>query len=374
MPPGSLRERVYYCCFSVKSLLIQAPDLRRLVERVGIDAFLDDVVTTLTRQIVSLDPGQIDVPARSGFAYPGPPAGLLEWMPSYIRGRGASVKIVGYHPNNPRELRLPTILSSVFVFDTQSGHLKGLLDATVTTAVRTGAMSALASRILALESSRTLGIIGCGAQAVTQAHALSRIFPLERIVGYDVDPVAAGSFARRVAFLGIEVEMVAADALDSLVREADILCTCTSEKPGRGPVFRAGEVKPHLHINAVGSDFPGKTEVPIELLHQAVVCPDFPAQAMREGECQLLAPEAVGPNIVELLRQPSEFTGLRNKLTVFDSTGWALVDHLVALEVLELARSHGVGQEIDLESVPPDANDPYSFLGSTKSANARAGA
>jgi ornithine cyclodeaminase/alanine dehydrogenase-like protein (mu-crystallin family) len=254
--------------------------------------------------------------------------------------------MVAYHPTNPRLRGLPTILSSVYVFNTDSGHLEGLVDATFTTALRTGAVSALASRVLASPASRTLGIIGCGTQAVTQAHALSRIFPIEQIIGFDVDPAASASFPTRIGFLNAEVEMVRGDALETLARRADILCTCTSAEPGHGPVFRPCDVADHLHINAVGSDFPGKFEVPFELLRHATVCPDFREQALREGECQQLAADAVGPDLAELLRSPERFLALRGQLTVFDSTGWALVDHLVALEILRLARQHGLGTRV----------------------------
>jgi len=346
----------------MKTRLIQIHELQQLVERVGLNSFVDFFIDDITEKICSLDVSQITVPERMGFAYRRPDLGLVEWMPSMIHGRGAFLKMVCYHPSNPRLRQLPTILSSASVFDTESGHLVGIMDATFTTALRTGVMSAIATRILGSPSSSTLGIIGCGAQSVTQAHAISRVFKLRKIIGFDTDPLASASFGKRLEFLGIEVETVAHDSVELLIQNSDILCTCTSNEPGSGAVFSTLKVPDHLHINAVGSDYAGKFEIPVELLRRATVFPDFRAQAIREGECQQLTAEEIGPDVLQLIKKSKEFHCLRKKLTVFDSTGWGLIDHLVAMEILELASEYRLGTEIQLECVHQDSLNPYAFL------------
>ena len=115
-----------------------------------------------------------------------------------------------------------------------------------------------------------------------------------------------------------------------------------------------------MHINAVGSDFPGKVELPSELLEASVVIPDFAQQALVEGECQQLDADKVGPELHTIL-QGADLTSFKRARTVFDSTGYALED-LVAMEALvEWGKELDLGREIELESIPRDPKNPYVF-------------
>lgn len=220
-----------------QSLILDANDIRSVVNRVGRDAIMDELIVRLTDAIRFYDPDVAQVPPRSGVHYTVPEWGLLEWMPAHFGVEGTTVKIVGYHPANPERRGLPTVISTICVFDTSSGHLVGLIDGTFITALRTGAATAVASRQLALPQSSTLGVIGCGAQAVTQIHALSRLFPIEKIVAYDIKDDVARTLRDRVRFLGISIDVVRRESLADLIAASDILCTCTSAAPGEGPVF-----------------------------------------------------------------------------------------------------------------------------------------
>lgn len=344
------------------SLLVDASAVRAILARVGRDALMDGLITRLTDAIAAFDPAIARVPVRAGVQYMRPAFGLLEWMPAYLGDSETLVKVVGYHPTNPDLRGVPTVISTMGLFDTESGHLAGIVDGTFLTALRTGAASAVASRVLGSPGSRTLGVIGCGAQAVTQIHALTRIFPLERVLAYDIKPEVASTLANRVRFLNLRIETVTIERLAALVAESDILCTCTSAAPGEGPVFADGPTRGHLHVNAVGSDFPGKFELPRPLLRRAFVCPDFREQATVEGECQQLDDSGIGPDLCALVQAPGRYEAERARVTVFDSTGWALEDHVAARMTFELAREFGVGREIELECLPPDPKDPYSVL------------
>ena len=125
------------------------------------------------------------IPVRDGFEYKIPEIGLVEWMPILKSGKKAIIKVVGYHPTNPALRNLPTVLSTINAYDTTTGHLDWIADATFLTALRTGAASAIASKVLALPYSKTVGLIGCGAQALTQLHAISLIFDIETVMVYD---------------------------------------------------------------------------------------------------------------------------------------------------------------------------------------------
>ena len=130
---------------------------------------------------------------------------------------------------------------------------------------------------------------------------------------------------------------------------------------GGGPVFVNGGEQPWLHINAVGSDFPGKTELPLELLRQAFVCPDFQDQAVVEGECQQLPPDEIGKDLASIAQDPKAYAKYRDQLTVFDSTGWAVED-LTAMELLlGYAKELQLGHYLEIESISSDPMNPYDF-------------
>ena len=322
---------------------------------------MDTLIERLEETMYKFDPARIDIPARSGFHYEQPKSGLVEWMPLYQKGSKVVIKLVGYHPDNPKAFGFPTILSTLSAYDTQTGHLMGLMDGVLPTALRTGAASAVASRLLAQPESSTLGLIGSGAQAVTQLHALSRIFPLTRVLFTDTDPGARSSFQQRCASLQLNIDFIPS-SIEAIVEEADILCTATSIDVGAGPLFDNLPSQPHLHVNAVGSDFPGKVEVPLSLLKQSFVCPDFRAQAVLEGECQRLPEEFIGPDIIEVMQHQDRYKAIQNQRSVFDSTGWALEDQVVMDLFLEYANALELGQEIEIEAISDDAKNPYYFM------------
>ena len=147
---------------------------------------------------------------------------------------------------------------------------------------------------------RTVGLIGCGAQGVSQLHALLRVFDINKVLFYDVGPAATESFPQRISFANLDGVQVQSCPLQVLVRSSDIICTATTVEVGKGPVFEDTGCKPWVHINAVGADFPGKTELPTSLLKRSFVCPDFLEQSIKEGECQRLRREDIGPSLAEL--------------------------------------------------------------------------
>jgi ornithine cyclodeaminase len=346
----------------MKTTILAAPDIRAIVEHVGLDAIMDENIRRIHVAIREYDPSLVQVSIRDGFHYTYPHVGLLEMMPVRVPGEEATIKIVGYHPANPELRDLPTILATVAVFEAESGHLTGLVDGTFLTAVRTAAASAIASKHLALPASRTLGLIGCGGQSVAQLHAISRVFDLERVLAYDLVPARAESLAERVSRFRPSNLEIESRPLDDVVAQSDIICTQTSVGVGEGPVFEDGPTRPHLHVNAVGADLPKKFEVPVSLLKRSLVVPDFPAQTALEGECQRLEPGDVGPSLIEVVQDPDRHVAARERTTVFDSTGFALEDHVTAAQLFEYARDIGVGTEVDMECSADDPWDPYGFV------------
>jgi ornithine cyclodeaminase/alanine dehydrogenase-like protein (mu-crystallin family) len=356
---------VHHCslCKSLRLMsaqLIGKHALGQILSEVGLDRFMDDMIHDLTIALKEHDPAQTEVMARNGFVYPSPNTGVLEWMPVMHANGKILVKLVAYNPTNPEQVGLPTIHSTMALFDSRSGRLCALTDGVLLTAVRTGASSAVASRVLAKPDSRIVGLVGCGAQAVTQLHALSRVFALEHALVYDVDQDSAESFAQRMAYPGLGIEVV---PLQELEESSDIICTATTVAPGHGPVITGTNLKRGVHVNAVGSDLPGKTELPLHLLQNSFICPDFPEQAIKEGECQQLPAAAVkGPSFFELVQNHAQFEAFQQQTTIFDSTGFALEDLVIVTLLCRYAQELGLGTSIDIEATSDDPKNPYSFL------------
>ena len=341
--------------------------LASIVREVGLTPLLDQLIQRLRASLETFDSELLETQVRSGFRYEKPELGLIEWMPAMDVGRRASIKTVGYHPTNPAQRGSPSVLATTSVYDTTDGRLLFVCEATVLTALRTGAASAVATDLLAHPDASVLGIVGCGAQAVAQVHAISRIRPISRILAFDTAPAVANSFADRLGRIGLgpvadQVEIVSDHGLGVLVADADIICTATTVEPGAGPVLPEADHKPWLHINAIGADFPGKIELPASYLEAALVCPDLAAQCLAEGEAQRLSAADLGPDLSTLARNADEYRSYRNRLTIFDSTGWALEDLIAAELINDHSERLDVGTTIELQPSAPDPFDPYQAI------------
>lgn len=344
----------------MKTLLLAADDLSAVLDAIGRDTFMDLMIDALRTRFESHDDELVEVRARDGFRYDKPAHGLVEWMPTHEVGGPVVIKMVGYHPTNPVQRSIPSVIATSSMWDTETGHLVAVADATLLTALRTGAASAVATDLLATEGPLTLGIVGLGAQAVTQLHGISRVRTIQRVIGFDRNPEVAASFATRAAFTGVEIETVDPSRASTIAGEVDVLCTCTSADIGEPPVISDTDVRPWLHINAVGADFPGKIELPASLTRRAFVVPDTLEQCIVEGECQQLPADQIGPELAQVTQNAASHRDHRQQVTVFDSTGWAVEDDVALRLAVRLAADHGLGTEIELERIPPDPYDPYA--------------
>ncbi|WP_431775386.1 ornithine cyclodeaminase family protein [Streptomyces cucumeris] len=343
----------------MQTRLLRQRDIKRILSVIGRDVMMDRLISELHDGFAALGRGELaEAPPRTGFVRGGDVPGVIEFMPYRTSRVGVTMKTVSYSPHNYQRFRLPTIVGTIARLDDDSGSLTALADASVITAMRTGAVSAVASRLLARPDSATLALIGAGAQAVTQAHALSRALPIERILVSDTDSGHAASFADRIAFLGLPVE---ATGPAEAVAAADVLSTVTSVPSGAGPVLPAGPRLPHLHVNAIGADEPGKTELPKALLDDAFICVDHPGQARAEGEYQQLPDRELGPSLATLCSAPDTAAAHRDGLSVLDSTGTAFADHIAFDVLLGFADELGLGRKEAIGSTPEDVLDPYSL-------------
>jgi ornithine cyclodeaminase/alanine dehydrogenase-like protein (mu-crystallin family) len=344
----------------LSTLVLDVHDLVAVVAEVGLDSFMDEMIATLRTSIGAFDDRVVEHQVRSGFSYHTPEHGMVEWMPTMVTGDVVSVKTVGYHPANPVRRGIPSVLATTALYDTRTGRLMAMCEATLLTAIRTGAASAVVTDATTHHQPISLGVVGCGAQAVTQIHAIRRVRTIDRLVVTDTDAVVANSLWERLPDGVVTPEVVSLDEFNARVGTFDVVCTCTSVPIGHPPVADLSRARPNLHVNAVGADFPGKTELPLEYLKSAVVIPDLAEQCMIEGESQRLRLEDLGPSMVDVVG--GKVHGLAAQRTVFDSTGWSYEDLLAAQLFLGHAQRLGLGTTIDLQLEPNDPYDPYEMV------------
>lgn len=348
------------------AFFLSAADVAEVIAATGTDRFMMDLIGELRAAFSLTLRDAFQIPMRSGFNYETPAQGLVEWMPLLTCGADAQPlvfqKTVGYHPHNPQKHALPSVLSTYQSFDPETGQMIALVDGTLLTAMRTGAASAVATEALAAPGPVTLGMIGCGAQSVTQIHAISLVTDIQDLYVFDTDSKHSASLQTRLGELvDVDVQIV---QRSHLVQQSNVICTATSIPVGGGPVLDHANVRDEVHLNAIGSDFPGKTELPLEVLLDSLVCPDFIAQAMQEGECQQLTEDQIGPSLAEVLQEPAKFDSHRRRRTVFDSTGFALEDYVAMELVIRHAKRLRIGSELDLAAEHRDPVNPYESLSS----------
>lgn len=344
-----------------ETLVITQQDIAKICAEIGVDFLMDKTIQRLENAFRIYNDKEFVVKKRDGYCYTAPRYGLIEWMPIYIPGRCITTKVVGYHPANPDQYTIATIQATLYDFDVKTGRLLTLSEGAFATALRTGAASAIASKYLAMPDSHILGLVGCGAQAITQLHGISRLFKIEKVLIYDVDVDTQKSFASRVA--PFVTTGICEASISQIETESDIICTATSVAVGAGPVIMGLATKKQVHVNAIGADFPGKFEIPYHFLQQSLVCPDFLDQAVAEGECQQLKANQIGPCLDKIIKNPLQYEKYKNERTVFDSTGFALEDYVVINILEEAAKELDVGLRVSLDSGFADPKNPYAMTG-----------
>jgi alanine dehydrogenase len=257
-------------------------------------------------------------------------------------GPGASVKLVTVMPGNAAR-GLPTIHALIVWFEATTGRPVALLDGAAVTAMRTGAASGVATRLLARSDASTLAIIGAGGQAEWQVRAVLAARPIRRVLVYARDAERRTAFARRMAAeTGIGVEAVA-DA-QVAVRQADVICCATTSTE---PVFDAAWVRPGTHVNGIGAFRLGMVELPPEVFARASLVAIDARQAAKAEAGDVMAAIEAGAiaedALVEIGMIERDWAASRDPaaITVFKSVGLAIQD--VAAAELVVARLVGGG-------------------------------
>ncbi len=281
--------------------------------------------------------------------------GVIELMP-VADAKTYAFKFVNGHPYNHR-LGLPTVNAFGALADVQTGAPRFLSELTLTTALRTAAMSAVAARALARPDSRCMALIGNGAQSEFQALAFHHLLGITTIRLYDTDPAATARLVANLAHTPLRLE-VCKDVAHA-VQGADIVTTVTADKTN-ATILLPAHIAPGMHLNAVGGDCPGKTELHPEVVHGAEVFVEYEPQTRIEGELQQMPADFRVTELWQVLQGQAAGRCGAQQVTLFDSVGFALEDFSALRYLREAAERLDMGQMLDLV---PDLADPKNLFG-----------
>lgn len=283
--------------------------------------------------------------------------GVIELMPT-SDGEWFSVKYVNGHPSNwARGLQTVTALGLLARVD--SGYPLMLTEMTMLTALRTAATSAMAARHLAPTASKVMALIGNGSQAEFQALAMKAVVGIEEVRLYDVEPSATRKTVRNLADSGLRV--TACDSPEDAVSGAQIITTCTADK-AYATILTDNMVGSGVHINAIGGDCPGKTELHQDILKRAQTFVEFEPQTRVEGEIQQMSEDYPVTELWRVLRKEAEGRRDARQITLFDSVGFAIEDFAALRYLYGKLREGDFFEQIDMLADPDDPRDLYGML------------
>lgn len=331
---------------------VSVDHMMRLVLKVGIDTFLRELADVIEEDFLRWE--SFDKTPRVASHSR---EGVIELMPT-SDGTLYGFKYVNGHPKNTREGR-QTVTAFGVLSDVGNGYPMLLSEMTILTALRTAATSAAAARHLARADARSMAIIGNGAQSEFQARAFKAILGIDHLRLYDIDLDASRKCEANLRGLGFSITIC--DSAEKAVEGADIITTVTADKQ-YATILTDNMVGPGVHINAIGGDCPGKTELHRDILLRSDIFVEYPPQTRIEGEIQQL--DADHP-VVELWQVMGGRTAGRTderQITLFDSVGFAIEDFSALRYVRSKLMETGLFDELDLLADPDEPRDLYGML------------
>ena len=284
--------------------------------------------------------------------------GVIELMPVADACRYA-FKYVNGHPANTAE-GLMTVMAFGVLADVATGYPLLLSELTLTTALRTAATSVMAARRLARTDARSMAIIGNGSQSEFQVLAFYHLMGIDQVRCYDVDRAASEKLVNNLAHLrGLKIRIC--DSAREATRGADIVTTVTADKK-LATILTADMIEPGMHINGVGGDCPGKTELHRDVLTAGDIFVEFTPQTRIEGDIQQLSADYPVTELWQVLCGARDGRRSAEQITIFDSVGFALEDFSALRMLHDLAREHQLGIEIPLIPALADPKDLYQLV------------
>lgn len=331
---------------------VSVENMMRLVHHIGIETLLCEMTDAIEADFRRWE--EFDKTPRVASHSK---EGVIELMPT-SDGEIYSFKYVNGHPKN-MAAGFQTVTAFGLLAEVSNGYPVLLTEMTLLTALRTAATSAMAARHLAPKPSRIMAMIGNGAQAEFQALAMKAVVGIKEVRLYDIDHRATEKTLRNLRGSGIEI--VACKTAEQAIEGADIITTCTADKQ-YATILSDNMVGAGVHINAIGGDCPGKTELHRDILMRADTFVEYPPQTRIEGEIQQM--DETYP-VTELWRVVTgEVKGRANpeQITLFDSVGFAIEDFSALRYVRARVLDTGFYQDIDLIADPDEPRDLFGML------------
>jgi ornithine cyclodeaminase len=340
----------------VHTEFLSASDAARLVARVGIVACLRQMVQALEADFARWNDFDKSARTAAHSAH-----GVIELMP-VADAHDYAFKYVNGHPVNTQH-GLPTVMAFGALADVATGAPRFVSELTLTTALRTAATSAMVARRLARPDSRCMALIGNGAQSEFQALAFLDLLGVRTLRLFDVDPAASAKLQRNLApwLDQYGAEAVTVDSVQAAVQGADIVTTVTADKRN-AVVLDARALAPGMHLNAVGGDCPGKTELAAEVLRRSSVFVEYEPQTRREGELQQMPADFAVTEFWRVLTGQAPGRVSPAQITLFDSVGFALEDYSALRTMQALGRQAGLLSAIELVPTLADPKDLFALL------------
>ena len=340
----------------VHTEFLSASDAARLVARVGVVACLRQMVQALEADFARWNDFDKSARTAAHSAH-----GVIELMP-VADAHDYAFKYVNGHPVNTQH-GLPTVMAFGALADVATGAPRFVSELTLTTALRTAATSAMVARRLARPDSRCMALIGNGAQSEFQALAFLDLLGVRTLRLFDVDPAATAKLQRNLApwLDQYGAEAVTVDSVQAAVQGADIVTTVTADKRN-AVVLDARVLAPGMHLNAVGGDCPGKTELAAEVLRRSSVFVEYEPQTRREGELQQMPADFAVTEFWRVLTGQAPGRVSPAQITLFDSVGFALEDYSALRTMQALGRQAGLLSAIELVPTLADPKDLFALL------------
>ena len=286
------------------------------------------------------------------------PIGVIELMP-IGDSKTYSFKYVNGHPENPKHNFL-TVMAIGVLAEVCTGFPLLLSELTLTTAVRTAATSVMAAKYLAKPNSKKMALIGNGCQSEFQALGFHHILGVEEIYCYDVDPAATDKLMDNLKDVK-GLKLIKCSSTKEACKGVDIITTITADKKN-AIIITPDMVEPGMHINAVGGDCPGKTELDSKVLFMGDVYVEFEPQSRIEGEIQHMDDNFKVTEIWNVIKTGKPINRKPDEITIFDSVGFALEDFSILRLMYDIAKDENVGIPQELVPVLKNPKNLYGML------------
>ncbi|WP_281858454.1 ornithine cyclodeaminase [Litoreibacter halocynthiae] len=283
--------------------------------------------------------------------------GVIELMPT-SDGESYGFKYVNGHPANMAR-GFQTVTAFGVLARVDNGYPVLLSEMTILTALRTAATSALVAKYLAPKGSKVMAMIGNGAQCEFQALAFQTIVGIDTVRLYDIDPEATAKAARNLATTGLNV--ISCTSPEEAVAGAQIITTCTADKQ-YATILTDNMVGAGVHINAIGGDCPGKTELHRDILLRSDIFVEYPPQTRIEGEIQQLDEDHPVTELWRVMTGQAEGRRDAQQITLFDSVGFATEDFSALRYIRDQLATHDTFIELDMLADPDDPRDLFGMV------------